>query len=460
MSIIGLWFSGVMLFVGVIAFVIEETQESAFFIGGGIVVAALCLLILALTDRPKLKSRAQDGLAVAFLFWVLCPLVAQIPFWSYVGDQGPFSAYYEAISNLTTTGHSLVDVKETPLPSSLLIWRAVLHVFGALATITIAATVLAALNLGGPGIHRTRFFTIPEGSFFDTFPKLIRAVSAVMTAIIALMIGLLMAMEVPPREALSGAVSAITTGLVDPAAYNSAPSGGLPHAMILSVGLLIGLLGAYVFDMIERGHGRRMFYDAETVTFIGVAAVIATLVFMSGLPIIQSIAWTLSSLATSGIALTDPSRFDRIPLVVVFFPVLIGGAALSAAGGVKLSRLFILLRRIGLEFTQLGYRGSIQFFNFRGRRLSEQTIMGIWVFLVGYIVATVLGVLVLSITGSPFTDALRITIGSISNAGHVMAETLESYNDTTQVFAIMGMILGRLEVIALIPLLSLSFWRA
>lgn len=459
LSILGLWLAGLMLLNGCLAVAFSEFEEAALFAIGGVLIGFLGAMILLLTERPKRKSRAQDGLAVACLFWVLVPLITQIPFWNYVADLGPFYAYYEAMSNLTTTGHSLIDTEVSALPASLLIWRAVLHFMGALATITIAATVLAALNLGGPGIHRTRFFTIPEGSFFDTLPPLIRLCSLAMISAIVVLTGLMLSLGVSPREALSGAVSVITTGLVDPASYRTAPSGGAAHGLILAFGLILGAIGIFVFGVIARQQYRKAITDAETVSLFGAVTFVALLAVLAGLPVQSALGWSLSSVSTSGIALSDPVRFDRIPLILLFFPVLIGGSALSAAGGVKLSRVFILMRRVGLEFSQLGYRGSIQFFNFRGRRLSEQTIMGVWVYLVGYIVATVVGVLILSITGSVLTDAMRITIGAITNSGHVMSSTIETYTSATQVCAILGMILGRLEVISLVPVISLAFWR-
>lgn len=459
LSILGLWLAGLMVLNAALAVAFREFTEASLFAIGGVLVGFLGAMILLLTHKPKRKSRAQDGLAVACLFWVLTPLVAQIPFWNYLGDTGAFGAYYEAVSNLTTTGHSLVDAEKTPLPSSLLVWRAILHFMGALATLTIAATVLAALNLGGPGIHRTRYFTLPEGSFFDTLPQLLRLCSIVMAAAIVVLTGLMLSLGVSPRDALSGAVSVITTGLVDPSAYRTAPSAGVAHGVILGIGLIIGSVGIFVLDLLNRQQFKRALIDAETVSLFGAVAIVGLLAVLAGLPIFSALGWSLSSVSTSGIALSDASRFERIPLILLFFPVLIGGSALSAAGGVKLSRVFILMRRVGLEFSQLGYRGSIQFFNFRGRRLSEQTIMGVWVYLVGYIVATVVGVLILSITGSVLTDAMRITIGAIANSGHVMSSTIETYTSATQVCAILGMILGRLEVISLVPVISLAFWR-
>lgn len=458
LSIIGIWVSGLMLICGVLATALDHISNAIPFFIAAILSGPVGAIILLLTNRPTQRSRAQEGLAVAVLFWIIIPGFCAIPFLPLAS--GNFIvAFYESVSCLTTTGHSVLDLQGQPLPASLLIWRAMLHLLGAIAVISMAASVLAAMNLGGPGIHKSRFFTIPEGSFFDSIPRIVRFTSVMIIAIAVVLGAALLIIGVPPREALSGAVSAVTTGLVDPNAYLLAPSGGPLHASLLAMGLLAGTLGIVVLDLASRGQFLKIAVDPETLTFLGVMIAVTILAIFAGLPLIQSLGWSLSSISTSGIALSDPDRLTRLSLVLVLLPVLIGGSALSAAGGVKLGRLIVLSKRVAKEFMQLGYRGSVQTFKYRGRRQGERTVMGVWVYLVGYIMACVAGVLLLSLDNVPFDDCLRATIGSLANAGHIIAETSEAFSTPAQIFVILGMILGRLEVIALIPVLSPSFWK-
>lgn len=460
LSIIGIWLSGLFLFCTLLAGALGETSQAIVFL----VSAALCgpvgATILLLTDRPKKRSRAVDGLAVAVLFWIAAPFFCAFPFLPLVGEGGFIAAYYESTSCLTTTGHSTIDVVATPLPTSILVWRALLHLLGAIASTTIAATVLSALNLGGPGIHRSRFFTIPQGSFFDATPRVIRVSTSIIVGSALIIGGCLLATGTVPREALSGAVSAVTTGLVDPLAFNQAPEQGVLQVSILSLGLVIGILGLVVLDNLGEGKMFNAMKDPEALAFAGTLFGVSALAFMAGIPLLQAGGWALSSLSTSGMALSDPARFDRLPLVLLLFPALIGGSALSAAGGIKLARMVVLSKRVALEFSQLGYRGSVQTFTFRGKRQSEKTVMGVWVYLVGYIMASVAGILILSLGGLPFDDSILATIGALSNSGHLIGSMLSPVSEYAQLGVILGMILGRLEVIALIPVLKPSFWRS
>lgn len=84
--------------------------------------------------------------------------------------------------------------------------------------------------------------------------------------------------------------------------------------------------------------------------------------------------------------------------------------------------------------------------------------MGVWVYLVGYIMAAVFGIFILSLFDLSFNDAVLSSIGSLSNSGYILNEVDRALNAPDKVCIILGMILGRLEVIALIPVLNPSFW--
>ena len=458
-SFVALGFAVLLAVCFLVAAATGETQQLMVFAGTSVSVGALGATVILLTDKPQKRAQSRDGLAVALLFWTVGGAISAIPFIDYIGAPDFLAAFYESISNLTTTGHSRLDPVSDPMPTSIFVWRAMLHLFGAVASITIAASVFSGLNLGGPGVHRNRFFSETDGSFFDPISRIIRVSAALVLSSTVLLAAILLALGLAPRDALAGAASAITTGMVDPLASEMAPQAGPLHAFALWLGLVMGTLGLVAVDGAGQGRMRAVLVDPETLAWVGSSMLITALAFFAGLPLIESIGWATSSLSTSGIALTDPQQFSRLPIVLVLFPVLIGGSALSAAGGFKLARLIVLSRRVALEFAQLGYRGSMQHFTFRRRRQSDRTVMSVWVYLVGYIVACTLGTLLLSAAGLSFDDAILAGIGSLSNAGHILAGMNADLHGAAQFCVILGMILGRLEVIALLPALNPSFWQ-
>ena len=94
-----------------------ESQQLVVFAGTAISLGAIGSTVILLTDKPQKRAQARDGLTVALLFWSVGGAIAAIPFVDYIGNSDFLSAYYESVSNLTTTGHSRVDPVQNPMPT-------------------------------------------------------------------------------------------------------------------------------------------------------------------------------------------------------------------------------------------------------------------------------------------------------------------------------------------------------
>ena len=452
----GLVYSSAMILCAVVALISGETPQVKSFPATSVIMSTVSVSTLVLTGSPRRRALPSDGLAFMVAFWFVSAAVCAPPFLVGLPNQSIVTALHESVSCLTTTGHSAFEFGT--LPSSILLWRAILHLAGAIATITFAATVLAALNLDGPGIHRNHLFSLSDLSFFDSIPRVLRTVVVVAIVCVILVFSIEVIGGIPAGTAFFDAVSAFTTGLVDPSGSSSDVTREA-RAIGLSIGLLLGTLGLFIIVQATSGHFRRMLVDAEVLTFLAALTVFAALAFTQGLKLFNAFGWSLSAISTSGIALVSPVSTQSLPLALQLAPPMIGGAALSAAGGIKLARLYVLSRRVGQEFLRMGFRQSLMKFSFRRRVQSDRTIMGIWVYLVAYIMASVCGLLLFSFTGSGFEESIADTIGSLTNAGNLIALEGLGSNELRQLWLMLGMILGRLEVLAFVPLLTASFWR-
>ena len=435
----------------------EHEQVFAFLamVMGITVIAAS---ILFLTPKPRLKSRPSDALGLVILWWFLSPVAACLPF--VVGVQNPslLQAIHEAAACLTTTGQSVIAVEGNLWPASLIVWRGTLHFVGGAASIITAASVLAALNLGGPGIHRSVLFVMPETSFFDAVPKVARSVVLIMIVSITVTVLALELAGMSAGRAISDAVSVWTTGLVDPAPYGRSNAGAVAD-IILAIGLIGGALGLALALPLREGRVFKALTDPETRVFAILVGIFTVMAVASGLKVLESLGWSISALATSGLPLGPADTWDRVPLPVFVLPALIGGSALSAAGGVKIARLIVLARRAGVEFRQLGYRRSVLGFQFRDREMDERSVIGVWVYLIAYIMAVFLVMVGFTLAGQPFESSIRLSIGCLTNSGGLVAGHVAQLNAGASILAIVSMLLGRLEILAIIPAISISFWR-
>ena len=432
----------------------EYPQAIAF----GVTALFLALVsgsVLLLASKPRRRATPADGLAAALFAWILVGVMAAPPFVIGVANASITAALHESVSCLTTTGHSVIEIGSGGWPVSLLVWRGILHIIGAIATLTVAASVFAAINLGGPGIHRTELFTIPEGSFFDAVPRVANAAALFTLVLISVFVILLVLVGVPGGQALSVAVSAITTGLVDP--LNAPQHISLLRNILVSAALVFGTLGLFFALQLRRMRLSESLYDPEVFAFLIAIATFSLVAVIAGLGLWEAAAWSLSALSTSGIQTTSDSVETLLPISLLIIPALIGGSALSAAGGLKLGRLVILVRRAAQEFGSLGFRGSLIKFVYRGRGLEESSVIGVWVYLIGYVSAIVGFLFILSFSGLGFDEALLTSVGAITNSGGLVHGDIAS--DHQHLTMIAAMLLGRWEILALLPVFVPAFWR-
>lgn len=448
-----------MIFSAVIAAIAGEGPQLASFSLSGLLTVSIAGMVLLLTDKPSRPARARDGLAVAVLWCFGAPIPAAIPFVFGTAEVSMLAAIHEAVSCLTTTGHSVITIGAEGWPASLLIWRGILHVFGMIFSLVTAATVFAAIGFAGPGIHRSILFTLPDGSFFDALPRVLRLIGIVCAILVLLVFSGLAFNNVPPDEALSHAVSVVSTGLVDPEG-GRLPTHGWFASLVLFVGLLFATSGMAVLLDMTPTRFRSAAVDPEFYLLVGLTVFIAILAWAGGLRVFEGLGWALSALSTSGLPVwTDmPNVRANLPVTLILLPALVGGSALSTAGGIKLARIIILIRRAGQEFARLGYQHSIVALKFRNRHQKERVVLGVWVYLIAYIAGASGTFIFLSFQGSEFTSAVLNAVGAVSNSGWLI-EPSSSGTIGEHLVLTVAMILGRLEIIALVPALSLHFWR-
>ncbi len=444
------------LFVAIVA---NEQQQILAFSLTGLLTLVMAVIILLLTGAPERPARVNDALAVAVLWCFGAPIPSALPFVFGTAEPSFMAALHEAVACLTTTGHSVIDLAGNAWPASLLVWRGVLHFLGMMFSLTIAATVFAALGFSGPGIHKSYLFTVPEGNFFDALPRAMRAIFVICTTIILFVFSALVSNGAGIGEALSIGISVASTGLVSPDGYANFNGNAVINTSIF-IALFLSTAGLSILMSIRPKQLRYAKIDPELYLLLGLIVFIALLNFSGGMAGLVSVGWALSALSTSGLPL-GVSIFDArstLPLGVLVLPALIGGAALSTAGGIKLARIIILMRRAGQEFTRLGFQNSIVALEFRQRQQKETAVLGVWVYLIAYI-AAVSGVFaVLSFLNVDFSEAIGQATGAISNSGWLITPA-DNPGGLYHLTLMAAMILGRLEILALLPMLNPGFWR-
>ena len=495
--VILLWIAaGAMLLPAAYAAAMGDDHVARAFLYGAVIVFALTSMIaLALAGRPLGPNPARRQLMSFALAYLLLPPVLALPFAQSVPDTSFANAWWEMVSSLTTTGATLY---ETPgrLAPALHLWRALVGWLGGLLILVGAAALLAPLDLAGAEVISGRApgrgtrGTAQITRLADPAERLARLTLLVLPVYagltLALWVLLLIAGEAGLR-ALCMAMSTLASSGITPGQGVALPGSGLVGEMLVFGFLLLGLTrrsfpGAV---MVDRSHPLTADPEIRLAGFLLV--VVPCLLFLRHwIGAIQTEAvgnlgsalgalWggvfmTLSFLTTAGFesghwqAARAWSGLAAPGLILVGL-AMIGGGIATTTGGLKLLRVHALVRQGQRELERIAHPHSIGGGGEGERRLRNEGAYAAWIFFMLY--ALTLGVLIalLALVEVPFADALVLSVAAVSTTGPLVslaAEVPIAYSDlggVAKTILAAAMVLGRLEVLAILALVAPSVWR-
>lgn len=447
----------VAVLTAVAAAAMEEGHLAPLFLTTAAIAAVPGIFILAATRGVDVGASALDAMGLALLAWVTAPIMAAVPFW-LTGYFDPIDALFEAYSAVTTTGATLLPADD--LPRSLVFWRAILAWLGGYATLLLAVAVFAALDRDVPAIRRSSMLTLQHDNVFSHLPLAARRVALVYATLTSLIwLGLLFS-GTGLYNAIILSMSAISTSGYVPQDGGLLATIGPIAGLVVAIGCLIGSLNIALFWDALRDRG--VLRDPDLV---GIAALIFGLAVLYGLArpagALPHLVDAIFVTTTAGFSFSgDPS-----PVILgAVFVALIGGAAASTSGGIKISRILLLWRRMGAELAVLADPSSIVPVTFRGRLARDSALIGIWAYVLGFVASIGIGSVLLSAAGMSFEGAFLASAAALANIGPLFDQASISRSwidvpDDAKPVLIGAMILGRLEILAALAALWALFLR-
>ncbi|MEQ5870621.1 TrkH family potassium uptake protein [Sagittula sp. NFXS13] len=492
LSLMGLASLSMLLPAG-FALAIEEHHDARTFLYGAIIGSVLTVLVgIALSNRSHNRSPLRQLLALAAAF-VFLPLFMAIPFQEAVRTTTFASAYFEMVSAFTTTGASLFDPVRLSGPEHL--WRAQVGWMGGLLMWVAASAIMAPLALGGfevtargePG--QSILTGVVRSGVSDPQFRLWRSVEA----LVPLYFGLTLALSVmllvagdPPLIALTHAMAVLSTSGISPlGGVETAPSGIWGEVILF---LFLGFaLSRQTFSNDTRQE-RGLWYDPEFRLGLIIVVVVPIALFLrhwaaafdvgdeqnwlAGLRALWGGLFTAASfLTTNGFVSADwdtAQDWSGLPTpgIILMGLALVGGGVATTAGGVKLLRVYALYLNGKREIERLVHPSSIGGAGLLGRRLRREGAFIAWVFFMLFAVTLAIMTMILGIYGFSFEHAIVVTIATLANTGPLIdvapqiALDISAHAWHAKVLLCGAMVLGRLELLAVIVMLSPDSWRS
>lgn len=497
LSLLVLGFSAFSMLVPALHGVIARDLDAArAFFYAGLLGGILFLMLAVVLSGRKTSPTALGPLLSLFSAFIILPIYFAIPFVETLPTTRFLNAYFEMVSGLTTTGATVFQDPER-LSGTLHLWRAQVGWMGGLLMWVAASAILAPLHLGGFEVTAQAEPGRRESSMggrmqpVDPRRRLVRAFNAlfpIYSGLTLLLWLLLLGGGEVPLTALCHAMSILATSGIS-------PIGGVEESSI-------GVTGEAVMLLFMLFALSRLTFSKDTVTAtqgglmtdpefrIGVFLVIAVPVFIfsrhflgaydvaameqlsdAGYALWGSVFTVMSFLTTTGFvsehwsAAQDWSGLSTSGLMLMGLS-LVGGGVATTAGGVKLLRVFALYQNGTREMERLVHPSSVSGAGAVGRRLQSNGAFIAWIFFMLFAISLAGITLALTLTGSPFDEAMVLSIAMLSTTGPLTEFGADApirlieLSSVAKMILCGAMVLGRLETLAIIALLTPDLWRA
>lgn len=433
-------------------------MASCAFLGG------ILVILNRRPGRPEIGTK--EAFVLTALAWLVLPLFAGLPF--YAALKIPFvDAWFEGVSALTATGTSLLVPEALSRP--LWIWRLLLCFMGGVGMILMGMVIFPILRIGGMQLFRT------ESS--EKTEKILPSVTQIAVWILGVYAGamascfvLLRLVGVSAAEALCHAISAVSTCGYSTQTASVAALHNPAAEVILMAGMIFG--GSSLLLSIKAIKERRVLFlkDAQWRGYMKTLLVFGLVVSLlrwatGGGSVGQSVRegsfMTVSILTTTAFANSDYESWGSFAAVLFPFLGLIGGCTGSTSGGLKIFRLQVFLTCLRTHIQQLCRPHGVFTTHYNGQRMTESVQTSVLVFVLLYLGAIGGMTLGLALCHLDFAVAFTAAIGALGNVGLGM-DTLAgggALGTVPKMILMAGMVLGRLELLTILTLLTPAFWR-
>ena len=460
---------GVSMFIPIIVQFFYSEIDSSFFGSSIVTIIFGTLFFLSNLDHDK-KLNLQQAFLLTALSWISIAVFGSLPFVFSSIELSITDSFFESMSGITTTGSTIISDLENA-PKGLLLWRAILQWLGGIGIIVMAITLMPIMNVGG-----MQLFKISSN---DSSEKILPKSKEIALRLIYIYSGLTGLCAITywifgmgKFDSLTHSMTTIATGGFSNYNESIGYFNSLPIEVSSMFFIILGSIPFIAYIKFISGNKKIFLNDIQIKTFLKI--IILSVIILSIYLLfsnhenfsLRSIFFnTISILSGTGYVNAEFDSWGSFPITLFLALMFIGGCAGSTACGVKIFRIQILYLFILNQLKKIIYPKGVFVIKYDQSAVDEKFIASIISFIYFYIVIFFILTALLSLTGLDFITAISGAATSISNVGPGLGPIIgpngdfSSLPDLSKWILTVGMILGRLELFAILVLFLPSFWK-
>lgn len=432
-------------------------------------------LMWIVTRRFKGELSIRHGYLLVVVMWTAIPAFATLPLLLALPNLSFTDAYFETMSGLTTTGATVLVGLDT-MPQAINLWRHELVWMGGMGIIVLVVAIMPLLGIGGRQLYKAE----TPGPMKDASltPRITETARSLWLVYLGITLACFLSLKLAGMswfDAVCHAFSAMGLGgfSTHDASIEYFHSPAIEMVMIVFMLLAVMNFATHFLAIREKSlHAYFRDVEGRTSILLLLGSCVAIAIFLRWQDVYSSF-WTalrfasfnLVSIATSaGYANTDFAQWPIFAPLWMLFLACIGSSSGSTGGGIKMIRTIILFRQAGREFTKILHPSAIAPMKIGGHVIPNNIVFSVLAYIFLYFMSVVTLTFALLISGLDFITAFTAVLASINNVGPGLGQVgpASNFSGLTNFqtwVCTFGMLIGRLEIITLLIILTPKFWQ-
>ena len=432
--------------------------------------------------RKSKSLNSKDGFAIVTLAWILIAFAGALPFYFSGSIPNITDAWFESMSGVTTTGASILgNINTLPhlangiesLPHGVLFWRSFIQWIGGMGIIVFTIAILPLLGVGGVQLFKAE---VP-GPVADKIRPRVKETAKILWMVyvgLTLIQTILLGMSgMPWFDAVCHSFTTMPTGgFSTQNASIAAYDNPVIHYIIIIFMFLAGVNFALHFKALT-GNIRGYFKDTEFITYSCIVLFVTLFIFLNissssfnwtHANFLDSLFQSVSILTTTGFGSADYELWPFFSQYVILILMFVGGMGGSTGGGMKVSRVILLLKYAATETRRMLHSRAIIRIRIGDRFIGDDVIRNTLGFFLFYILIFAVTTLILTTLNLDFQTSIGAAASAIGNIGPGFGafgptDSYATLHPIGKWMLTFCMLLGRLEIFTIMVLFSRTFWR-